>query len=289
MAVKFWTKLALLGAVVKKASVDFFYGGCFYLAAAVAFFALLSLIPFFFIVLFLGSQVVGSFHDLYTAAGTILTEALPFYSDILTTEAARIKLGSGIYGLVGFLFIIWIGSLVFDSLEYALNQVFQAPRKRPYLKTKLMGLGIFPVGGFLLLLIFLVSALVNAVGQLPVEKYLPFLGWVQDLAVKIALWFLPYLCLFIILVMVFRLVPAIKVSYTEAFVGAGLATFGWWVEKWVFGLVIVPNPNYGVVYGSLRALIILVLWLYFSVCLVLYAAELLAAHRHLVAPEDADE
>lgn len=267
------------GQVVLEAGTGFFRHNCFNLAAAVAFYSILSLIPFFFIVVSLAGRLVGSSESVMMAIDRLLADAIPFYSHLLMNEVTKIRLGSGFYGLIGLLFILWTGSLIFDSLEYAFNQVFESPRRRPFLKTKLMGLAVFPVGGFLLTLVFFLSALLGMVQSLSVTEYLPFLGRFKTTAIEVALASIPHLFLFAVLVMAFRIVPAVTITYGQACLGAGISTLGWVVLKQVFGLVIIPNPNYGVVYGSLKAMIILILWIFFAVCLVLFSAELIAALR----------
>ena len=202
-------------------------------------------------------------------------------------EVMKISLGSGFFGLVGLLFIIWVGSLVYECLEYSLNQVFESPRRRPYLKTKLMGLAIFPAGGFLLTLILFSSALLGALSRLPVDEYLPFLTGAQTMVVDVLRASLPHLVLFAVLMFTFRIVPAIDITYGQAALGALVSLVGWIVMRFIFGWFILPNPNYGIVYGSLKAMIILILWIFFSICLVLFSAEVIAAFRRL-KPKEGD-
>lgn len=257
----------------------------FNLAAGVAFYAILSFIPFFFIVFSLSGHIIGSSERVLATIDDFLAQVFPYYSDLLMAEVTKVSLGSGFYGWLGVAFTVWTGSLVFDSLDYALNVVFDSTRRRSYLKTKLLGLSIFPAAGFFLVLSLFLATIFSGLARLPLAKYLPGLSAVQALLIKVLLAALPYFILFVVLILVFRFVPAVRISYPEASLGAGLATMGWMVEKWVFGLFILPNPNYGVIYGSLKALIILILWIFFSMCLVLFSAEIMAARRWLTNEE----
>ncbi len=269
------------GRVTAEAGRGFLRHNDFNLAASVAFYALLSFIPFFFVVISIAGRIIGSSETVFEAIDAVVEKVFPYYSGILMAEVTKISLGSGLYGVVGLLFIVWIGSLAFDSLQYALNVVFESPRGRSFLKSKMMSLSVFPAGGFLLILtLFLVTSF-GAVARLPLSQHLPSLSFLQTHLIRYGMNLLPYLMLFGVLVLIFRIVPAMEIPYAQALTGAGLCTFGWVIEKWVFNLVILPNPNYGVVYGSLRALIILILWIFFSICLVLFSAEILTAYRRL--------
>lgn len=240
-------KLKLTGRTARGALGGFLSHGGFHLAAAVAFYAILSLIPFFFVIVSIAGRVVGSSEGVNAAVNHFLAEAIPYYSGILMSEVTKISLGSGLYGIIGLLFIVWTGSLVFDSLDYAFNQVFDSPGRRSYLKTKLMSLSIFPAGGFLLSLTLFMGAFFSTLRQFPLGHYLPFLSGFQIWLANTALSWLPYLVLFAVLLLIFRVVPTVHIPYSQASLGAGLSILGWMVEKWIFGLVIVPNPNYGVV------------------------------------------
>ncbi len=274
-------RLAVLTRLTAEAFKNFFRHGGLNLAASVAFFAILSLIPFFFIVVSLAGRVIGHSERIHQTIQTFLENAIPYYSEILMGEVAKISVGSGLHGVIGVVFMIWIGSLVFDSLDYALNAVFESHRNRSFIKTKLLSFAVFPASGIILILSLFLSTAFTALGRIPAEKYLPALTVVQRFVVEAGMTALPYLLLIGVLVLLYRIVPAVKVTYPQALAGAVVCTAGWAVAKWLFGLVIVPNPTYGVVYGSLTALIVLILWIYFAMCLVLLAAEFIAAYRRM--------
>lgn len=261
----------------------FFRHGGLNLAAAVAFYAILSLIPFFFIAVSLAGRIIGRAEGINDIIRGFLDKVIPYYSDILMGEVAKISLGSGFHAWIGLIFMVWIGSLVFDSLDYALNQVFESPRKRSYLQTKLLSLSIFPASGFFLILSLFMSAVLTGAGSFHLERYIPGLNVVQQLVVNNLAAGLPYLMLIGVLVLLFRIIPSVAITYPQALAGAVFCTGGWMAEKWIFGRIIIPNPNYSVVYGSLKALIILILWIFFAMCLVLFSAEILAEYRRVTA------
>lgn len=275
-------RLRAVGWLVGQAWKRFFAHGGLNLAAAVAFYAILSLIPFFFIVVSLAGRILGHSSGFNEVIRAYLDKVIPYYSEVLMTEVSKISLGSGYHGWLGLVFMVWIGSLVFDSLDYALNQAFESPSRRSYLRTKLMSLSVFPAAGFFLILSLFLSGVVSGAGRLHLEQYIPGLNAVQQLVVENIAAALPYLMLMAVIVLLFRLVPSVDVTFPQAAAGAVLCTAGWMVEKWIFGLIILPNPNYGLVYGSLKALIILILWIFFAMCLVLFSAEVLAEYRLMI-------
>ena len=277
-----------IGLSAKEAAGTYFAHHCFNLAAAVAFYAILSLIPFFFIIVSVAGRIIGSSEAVHQAIAEYVAKVLPFHYQVLLSEAEKINLGSGFYGWLGILFMVYCSSLVFDSLEYAFNRVFEVQRKRSFLRTKLLSFSLILGGSFFLVFAFLLATGMGALASLSLYAHLPGSSELQHLLLGSFGRWLPYLLLFGVVVMAFRIVPALTISYPLAFLGAGCSVFGWSVEKWVFGWIILPNPAYGLIYGSLKAMIILILWIYISMCIILYSAEIVAAYRRLFILEEPD-
>jgi uncharacterized BrkB/YihY/UPF0761 family membrane protein len=51
------------------------------------------------------------------------------------------------------------------------------------------------------------------------------------------------------------------------------------VAKHVFGWMIRHNPNFGLVYGSLNTLILMVLWIFYASAIFLFCAEIISAYQ----------
>ena len=51
------------------------------------------------------------------------------------------------------------------------------------------------------------------------------------------------------------------------------------VAKHVFRWIISHNPNYGLIYGSLNTLILMLLWSFYASAIFLFCAEIIAAYR----------
>ena len=59
----------------------------------------------------------------------------------------------------------------------------------------------------------------------------------------------------------------------KALVGGFVATILWEFLKHMFGLYIVSIKLYALVYGSIGSLILLILWIYYSIVIYLFGAE----------------
>lgn len=88
---------------------------------------------------------------------------------------------------------------------------------------------------------------------------------------------LPALITFIILVMIYVLVPNRKVRISRAAIGALTAVFLFWVLRNIFGLLVLQNATYKTLYGALAALPIFLVWMYLAWAVVIFGAVVTAA------------
>lgn len=88
---------------------------------------------------------------------------------------------------------------------------------------------------------------------------------------------LPGLLNFIILIMIYVLVPNRKVRISHAAFGAATAVCLFWIIRKIFGLLILSNATYKTLYGALAALPIFLVWMYLVWAVVIFGAVVTAA------------
>lgn len=65
-----------------------------------------------------------------------------------------------------------------------------------------------------------------------------------------------------------------KMRYINNLAGSVLAAFGWFVFSYFFGIYIDKFVDYSYIYGSLGAMVVFMLWLYFCMNIVLLGAKI---------------
>lgn len=242
--------------------------GCPSLAAALAFFSLLSLFPLVFLLLygisFLVSQtIIGEQFIL-----SFLKGFLPSLGERLAEELHRISALESVRWLV-FLSFFWFGGLVFYELDYALNVVFESTQKRHPLISSAISIALLGSTGLLLFLSYVATQTITFL-----TAYAPKL-WGLDLVALAAHDFhltytLPFSLAFLTVSLLYRLVPRRRPQWRHAM--AGSLTFGLlWVSA---KLLFVSYSDYATVYarlyGSLLEVVLLLLWVYYSAGLLLF-------------------
>ena len=85
---------------------------------------------------------------------------------------------------------------------------------------------------------------------------------------------LPVIPMLFVLTLLFMFVPNQKVKFREAIPGALFSLIAWMVVSAIFSLYVSTMGNYSVLYGSLGAIIVLMLWFYLIGIIFVMGGEL---------------
>ena len=254
--------------------------GCPSLAAALAFFSLLSLFPLVFLLLygisFLVSQnIIGEQFIL-----SFLKGFLPSLGERLAEEIHQISVLEGVRWLV-LLSFFWFGGLVFYELDYALNVVFESTQKRHPLISTAISVALLGSTGLLMFLSYVATQTITFL-----TAYAPKL-WGLDLVALAAHDFhltytLPFSLAFLTVSLLYRLVPRRRPRWSHAMAGA--LTFGllWVSAKLLFLSYSDYATVYARLYGSLLEVVLLLLWVYYSAGLLLFGGIIARKLQQLV-------
>ncbi|MBS0150089.1 MAG: YihY/virulence factor BrkB family protein [Nitrospira sp.] len=267
---------------LSEAVTSFLRHGCPSLAAALAFFSLLSLFPLVFLLLygvsFLVSQnVIGEQFML-----SFLKGFLPSLGERLAQELHRISSLESVRWIV-LLSFFWFGGLVFYELDYALNVVFQSTQKRHPLISTAISIALLGSTGLLLFTSYVAT---QAIAFL--TAYAPRL-WGLDLVALAAHDFhmtytLPFALAFLAVSLLYRLVPRRRPQWRDAMAGALTFSLLWVAAKLLFVNYGDFATVYARLYGSLLEVVLLLLWVYYSAGLFLFGGIIAHNLKQIARP-----
>ena len=130
--------LVTIASALRVAASQFYRDGCPTLAAAISFYALLSLIPVLFLVIALAGYVIGSSHDTYQAVLDWVREFIPHLSEDFTRNLEWVVQNRGRLSWLGLGSLTIAASLVFQATEFALDRVFAVGRRRSFWRSRLL-------------------------------------------------------------------------------------------------------------------------------------------------------
>ncbi len=277
----------LIVPAVRAAGRQFYEDSCPNLAAAISFYALLSLIPVLFLVIAFAGYMIGSSQDTYNAVLAWVREFIPHLNEDFTRNLEWVVENRGRLSWLGLGSLVIAAGLVFQATEFALDRVFAVGRRRSFIRSRLLSVAVVVGMGLVMLFSSYVGVLVHAIKA---DPDLAPLG--RDLVMPLARWLnLQYFTSVALVVGAFtlslRVFPHAFVSWRDAFTGACIGTFFWEVGRRIFLWYLANLAQFYVVYGSLGALVAVMVWIYMSATIFLFAAECVVALQRLGDRPDA--
>lgn len=242
------------------------------LAAGVAFFSFLSLFPAI-IAAVLTWGLVANPATMRDQANNVAT-ALPSAARSLLMQQinsliAKPQQSLGIGLVISLGLALWSASGGIGNLISAVNLTYDEEETRGFIKRKALALGLtlaMIVGGLLALgLVAVAPAVFDALG-------LP--GWTR-LLLEVGRWLLLLALVAAGLAVIYRVAPdRDDPQFKWVSTGALVATVIWLIASLAFSLYVDNFSSYGKTYGSLAAVVILLLWLWISFYVILLGAEI---------------
>src|SRR5712691_5039173 len=244
------------------------------MGAAIAYYTVFSLAPMLVMVIAVAGLAFGQ----KAAEGALFGEL----ADLIGPESAvavqamlrsASDTGSGIFATaVGIGTLIIAATAVLGELQSALNVIWKAPARRGLglwhlLKSRLLSLAVILVIGFLLLVSLVISTALTAFSNY-LDWLLPGLATILEIAHLV----LSFALTTVLFAMLFKILPDNPVEWEEVWLGAVIAALLFTLGKHLISLYI-GSSNIASTYGAAGALIIVLVWVYYSVQILLLGAE----------------
>ncbi len=181
--------------------------------------------------------------------------------------------GASRLGVLGFLLLIVTSILLLSTIETHFNQIWRVERPRTWISrvtsyTSVLVLGSILVGASLTLSARLQAILVTHGALDP-----GVLAWFSA-------WAVPFFLSSLAFLVAYLFVPYARVSFRSALLGAVVAGVLFELGKWVFARTTGASVNLSILYGSLAALPIFLIWLYYTWIIVLIGLEIAYTHQY---------
>jgi YihY family inner membrane protein len=251
------------------------------LAGAVAYYALLSIVPLLIVSVIVLSRFVDQ-SALLATIGRYLEWLLPGQSRAIVAELANFLAHRDVLGPVLLVTMIFFSSLAFTVLESAMAVLFhhrKSERSRHFLVSAVMPyLYIFSLG-FGLLLVTLVSGVLQIVGQESVELFGH--AWSLSGVSGFLLYLLGLGGEIFMLTSLYMVMPVGHLSLRHALPGGVTAALLWEITRHALVWYFATLSQVNVVYGSLTTAIVVLLSLEIAATLVLFGAQVIAQYERL--------
>jgi membrane protein len=276
------SRLAAIGGVFKDAAVNWVDDYAQSMGAALAFYTMFSIAPVLLIVTFVAGtvfgeeaargEIFGQLADLLGAQGALAVQGL--------LEDAGKPEGRSIAALLGSVVFFVGATSVFAELQDALNRVWRVPVSVAhaslwrFLRARLLSFGMILGIGFLLTVSLAFSAGLAALSK----WWHPLFGdWdtfesvvEQGLSVSLAT---------VVFAMIYKIMPRARIAWRDVWVGAAFTAFLFISGKFVIGAYL-GRTSVLTAFGAAAALVVVLLWVYYSAQIFLFGAEFTWVYSH---------
>ena len=246
------------------------------LAAAFAFYAMLSLSPLLVLAVAVAARVLGDSHAgqhiIHMAEGYLGKEGSKFLETLIQSSA---KTGARtIASIISFLLAIYGASNLFQQLSEAVNSIWGVKNPNAGLKGFFLGKVIAVVMFIAFAAVFITWLAIDSwVGY--VEAHTPgFQGW-AFISIFISVVFLT-----LVFGLSFRALPKGMVAWGDVWIAAFFTALGFAISKALLSLYF-SYSTVSAAYGSAGALVIILLWIYYSAQIYFFGIEMTCTYAHL--------
>ena len=238
-------------------------------AAQSAYFLIMSFIPFILVLTAMVQYTPLTYKVVRQAIIGFVPDnlqdfVLKIIAEVFTKSAAVLPISG--------LFALWSSGKGMMSLIAGLNTIYHVKETRNWLINR-----IYSVLYMFLFVIALITSLLLLVMGNRIHSILmirmPFIGRAIGRILN-AKTFLVFVVLFLVFLVLYRYLPNRKASLKSQVPGAFIIAVAWSLFSYFFSLYFTFFPNFSNMYGSLSALIMVMLWLYVCMNLLLYGAEI---------------
>jgi membrane protein len=246
------------------------------LSGALAYYALLSIVPMSILTLIVLSQFIGE-EQLIQTLSTYVEMVIPGYAAILKEQVRVFLVHKRVIGMIGILVMLFFSSIAFTVLENAMSVIFshraKAKRRRflmsaiiPYVYVFSMCLGI--------LIVSVIAGYLDALEK----QQLTILGRELSLmgASRLVLYILGIIGEVLMLTSIYLVMPAVRIRFRYALTGGITATILWEVTRsvliWYYSALSMVN----LIYGSFTTAVVALLTTEAAALILLLGAQVIA-------------
>jgi membrane protein len=262
--------------IIRKALASFSAAGGARGAAGMAYYTLFSLFPLLIVLVTVGTYFVDG-SEASSKVAQLVSGAIPVSQHLVEVNLSRILIIRNSVGVVSLVVLLWSGSNAFSMMVHHITSAWPKNERRNFFARRLFGLAMVVVLIVLLFILMLSSTILNVFARY--SSVVPGLdillsSWLWNFGAKLMYWVVPFLFFYSI----YRIIPMGRVPVKAAGFSAFVITIAWRLAsngfQWYLGS---GFARYEVIFGSLSAIAVLLLWIYISSLIMFFGAHLCAA------------
>ena len=202
----------------------------------------------------------------------ITTQIISFSHNLLNQAKGGLIAG------VGIVLLLWTVISIMGKIEESLNEIWEIKKPRTMIRRFSDYMAMMVLGPVLLIISSSATVLVASQVKVIVNK-IALLG-IFSKVIFLLLNLLPYASIWVLLTMLYLIMPNSKIPIRSAILGGVVAGTIAQIVQWIYIKFQIGVASYGAIYGSFAALPLFLGMLQMSWMIVLFGAEIAHANEH---------
>jgi membrane protein len=267
--------------VILLASRGFFRDHCQKTASVLTYYSLLNVVPVVAVAFAvakgfgLEKLIEKQIHQMAAKANwqaDITTQIISFSRKLLEQTKGGLIAG------IGVILLFWTVISILGKIEESFNEIWEVNKSRTLIRKFSDYIALLALGPFLLIISSSATVLVTSQMKVIVTKII-FLG-VFSKVIFLFLNLLPYMSIWILLMLLYLIMPNTRISLRSAILGGVVAGTIAQIVQWVYIKFQIGVASYGAIYGSFAALPLFLAWIQMSWMIVLFGAQIAYSSKH---------
>lgn len=271
----------LLGTTLKRFNAD----RCFNYSIVISYFTLMCAVPLVALLAFATTKILGSSELAIRSLNIFTEDFFAKFDPSFFTKLSGISKKIANLGWFGLLGSFIAGSFLFSNLINAINAIFKAQTQKSFFYNRLMEYIIMFIIGVIMFFSLSITTVWTALHRaITASAFVRdnlnpgIMGLVDNFFIQ---YLIPFMLGFLVLFVIYKYIPETKVHTRPAVIAAAVGSVLWEIFKRIFVFYIANFSAVGIVLskllkGTLTSIIFFLLWISFSLAILLWGAELAA-------------
>ena len=271
----------LLGTTFKRFNAD----RCFNYSIVISYFTLMCAVPLVALLAFATTKILGSSELAIRSLNIFTEDFFAKFDPSFFTKLSGIAKNIANLGWFGLLGSFIGGSFLFSNLINAINAIFKAQTQKSFFYNRLMEYIIMFIIGVIMFFSLSITTVWTALHRaITASAFVrdnlnpDIMGLVDNFFIQ---YLIPFMLGFLVLFVIYKYIPETKVHTRPAVIAAAVGSVLWEIFKRIFVFYIANFSAVGIVLskllqGTLTSIIFFLLWISFSLAILLWGAELAA-------------
>lgn len=242
-------------------------------AAAISFYAFLSIIPLMLLIASVLGVIMGKHAAVLDKVIILAKEAFPYASESIIGDLKGLPKSWQPFGWLGLLSLLYGADLMLGATADALTEIFETTYTYGFFKKKIIDLLVFLISIIMAFLSITMTAAAKILSKVSLQNSdlkLPYV-LLQSLAFKLVI---PFFLVAVTVTLVYRMFSGSNLNLRYAIYGSLIFTALWETAKQLFAWYIFHFTSYSKFYGSLEILTVFLIWIFYTANIFLFSAAI---------------